>query len=167
MCKNYESLTKEQLIRIIDNERKKKEFWHNRTKTLDADYNELARCHKELIHSGSTKTESWKVKETLMDYNGFICSYECDDQKYEIIAPIKENTESENKILLRDIVWIMASGFPMDLCMYGNDESFMSVETTFLNGVCLIPEAFLNMEVEEINTTEDKDESRLFIILKV
>ena len=155
----YDAFTKEELIEMIEKKEQDRKYWRDRTKELRSDFEELFRCFNELWNCGETETVNFKVARKLDDI-GF--DYDYKSQKHH--APVIIEEETEKKILLRDIMWIMGNGTPMDLCMHGEDESFMSVETPFLNGICLVPEAFLGMEVVGINTTEK--ESRIFITIK-
>ena len=158
---NYNAFTKDELIEMLEKKESDRKYWRNRTKELRSDFEELFRCFNELLNCGETETVNFKVARKLDDI-GF--NYDYKSQKHH--APVIIEEETEKKILLRDIIWITNEETPMDLCMQGKYESFMSVETPFLNGICLIPEAFLGMEVVEINTTEDSKEYRFFVTIK-
>ena len=161
----YEMFTKEELIEMLERKVKSEDFWKSRKKDADVEYKELARCYNELWNSGETKTDNVQVSWTLRQ-NGIEYDWKSQTFHAPIIIVENEEEETEKKVFLRDIIWITNEETPIDLCMQGKDESFMSVETPFLNGICLIPEAFLGMEVVEINTTEDSKECRFFVTIK-
>lgn len=164
----YEKFTKGELIEMLEREKDRKDFWNSRTKAVRSEYEELARCYKELWKSGTTKTGNLKVGSTLED-TGFI--YDMSTGTYESCIIVEETSTTETKttekeILLRDIMWIVSNGTPIDFWMDTDEMSFMSIETPYLNGICLVPETLLNMEIKEISAMEENSEGRLSITLK-
>lgn len=163
----YDKFTKEEVIEMLERERKNKEFWRNCLKDAKYEYDELASCYEELIKSGTTKPFSLKVENTLKEH-GFV--YDVETHEYQAMFIVEDEEETEKDIYLRDILWVVGGETPIDLWMDGDEFSFMSVETPYLNGICLIPEAFMGMEVVNLTTmlsNEDDDKcSRLCITLR-